>query len=338
MCANKEKIQVHSCPYQHLFYLSVEYNITSYSFKPIYAKQEVNIMEKGDILNVVFLCIINMLFMVAGIFLNSVVIISLWRSRQLRKKLCYFIILVLSCFDLAVVSINHPFLIKSTIYYCLDKITQIHEDIRGRISFILCGFSMTALLTLNVERFLALTCPYFHERSVTKTKLVCLQSLFTILIVVASLLPFVNTKGLIALHIIIVVSMSLLLSLLVCGNYKMFKIAKSKMLGERAFPNTATSGNKTRQKRIVNLKNISTCFLVVGCFFVCSCPHIIYSVFRFTSGAPAFDRQVMLFSIWSNTFVSINSTLNCLIFFWKNSILRHEGMKMINDFQAHILN
>jgi hypothetical protein len=55
-------------------------------------------MQKSDIFSVVFLCITNIIFMVAGIFLNSVVIISLWRLSQLRKKPCYFMILVLSCY------------------------------------------------------------------------------------------------------------------------------------------------------------------------------------------------------------------------------------------------
>ena len=80
-------------------------------------------------LNVVLLCIINIIFMVAGIFLNSVVIISLWRSRQLRKKLCYFMILVLSCFDLAVVTIIHPLLITSTIY-SFEEIDGVREHAR----------------------------------------------------------------------------------------------------------------------------------------------------------------------------------------------------------------
>ena len=161
MCANK-KIQVHSCLYQYFFYLSVEYNIKSYSFKPIYAKREVNIMEKGDIVNVVFLCIINILFMLAGIFLNSVVIISLWRSRQLGKQLCYFMILVLSCFDLAAVSINHPFLVASTICYSFDDDNEMREDASVTLSLILSGLSLSGLFMLNVERFLAITCPFFH--------------------------------------------------------------------------------------------------------------------------------------------------------------------------------
>ena len=294
-------------------------------------------MEKGEILNVVFLCIINILFMLAGIFLNSVVIISFWRSRQLRKQLCYFMILVLSCFDLAVVSINHPFLITSAIYYCLDEISKKREYIRGSISIILCGLSMTALLTLNVERFLALTCPYFHQRSVTKTKFVCFQAFMTILIVGVSSLAYLDTPGEIAVHVIIAFYMSLLSFLFVYGNCKMFTIAKSKRGDEKVAPNFASSVNNIRKIRAINLKSISTCSLAVGCFFVCFFPYIIFSAFRFT-GAAQFGRQVLLYNIWTSTFVSINSTLNCVIFFWKNSILRREGMKIINAFRAHVVN
>ena len=328
MCASK-KLQVHSCLYQYLFYLSVEYNIKIYSFKPIYAKREVNIMEKGDIVNVVFLCIINILFMLAGIFLNSVVIISLWRSRQLRKQLCYFIILVLSCFDLGVVSITHPFLITSATFYSLEDFNEMLEDARVTLSLILCGLSLSGLLMLNVERFLAITCPYFHQRSVTKIKLVCFQALMTTLVVGVSSLATVNAHTVLAVNIIVAILMSFLLLLFFYANCKMFTIAKSKRGDERVAQSFAASVNSHRKTRAINLKSISTCFLAVGCFFVCSCPHIVYSVLRFTSGAPSYDRQVWLFNIWSNTSFSINSTLNCLIFFWRNSILRREGLKML---------
>ena len=91
------------------------------------------------------------------------------------------------------------------------------------------------------------------------------------------------------------------------------------------------------QKRILNLKNISTCFLAVVCFFVCSCPLIVYSILRLASGMPPYDRQVLLFNLWSNTFLSINSTFNCVIFFWRNSILRHEGIKIVKSFRRNVV-
>ena len=277
--------------------------------------------------------------MVAGIFLNSVVIISLWRSRQLRKQVCYFMILVLSCFDLAVVSITHPFLIASIIYYSLQEVNEMLEDARVTISFILCGLSLSTLFMLNVERFLAITCPYFHQRSVTKTNLVCFQAFLTILVVGVSSSASINTQTIIAVNIISVLYMSLLLFLFVYANCKMYTIAKSKRRDKRVAPSCATSMNNNRKTRVKNLKSIATCSLAVGCFFViCSCPYIIYSVLRFTSEVPPYERQVLLFNIWSNTFVSINSTLNCVMFFWRNSILRREGMKIINAFLTHIIN
>jgi hypothetical protein len=69
--------------------------------------------------------------------------------------------------------------------------------------------------------------------------------------------------------------------------------------------------------------------LAVACFFICYCPKIIHSALRLTSEAPLNDRGVVLFRLWSNTFVSMNWTFNCLIFFWKSSILLGEGMKIV---------
>jgi hypothetical protein len=94
--------------------------------------------------------------MVAGIFLNAVVIISLWRSSQLRKKLCYFLIFVLSCCDLAAVAIYHLALIFSTILWSMQIYSEEVKRMLMYLCWLLVGWSMLALLTLNVERFFAL--------------------------------------------------------------------------------------------------------------------------------------------------------------------------------------
>jgi hypothetical protein len=113
----------------------------------------------------------------------------------------------------------------------------------------------------------------------------------------------------------------------------MFIIAKSKRKEERVV-GTATSGDEERRKRKMNFKNISTCSLAVACYFVCSFPQIIFSALRLTSETPSYDKQVLLFNIWTCTFLSINSTFNCLIFFWRNSILRREGLKVAKCVQT----
>ena len=287
-------------------------------------------MHLSTVMNALFLLFVNVTFMVAGIFLNAVVIISLWRSSQLRKKPCYFMILVLSCADLAMVAITHPVLILSTILWTMQI---YHEEIKLTwvyTSTLLGSFSMFALLTLNIERFLALTYPFFHQTAVTKKRLLFFLAFLMIMIVALS--PFVaifygQTFG----NILITVFVLSVLFAFICINYKMFIIAKSKRKDERVSPtSTATSSNQGRKRRKLNFKNISTCSLAVACFFFCSFPQIVYSTTRLILKNTAYDsQQVLLFNIWSITFFSMNSTFNCLIFFWRNSILRREGMKIV---------
>ena len=128
-------------------------------------------MHLSTIINSILLCVLNASFMVAGITLNFVVIISLWRSSQLRKKLCYFMILVLSGFDLAVVTIVQPLLILSIILWSMQMYHAGIETLRKYAFIFFVGFSMFALLTLNIERFLALTCPFSIKPQLRKESL-----------------------------------------------------------------------------------------------------------------------------------------------------------------------
>ena len=288
-------------------------------------------MDSSTFINALLLCFLNASFTVAGTFLNSVVIISLSRSSQLRNKLCYFMILILSCFDLAVVTINHPVLIFSTILWSM-KIS--HEEVGIAIEYtttFFAAFSAFALLTLSLERFLALTYPFFHQTAVTKKRLALFQAFW--MIVILSLSPLKHFHEQKVSNILITVFVLALLFQFIYLNYKIFIIAKSKPKDDRVTPNSAAtaSSHPERKKRKINLKKTSTCCLTVGCFFICCFPQIMYSVLRFTETV-AYDRHARLFKLWSHTFVAMNSTFNCLIFFWRNSVLRHEGMKIAKCF------
>ena len=287
-------------------------------------------MEKGLLLGVIFLCILNAAFMLVGIFLNSVVIISLWRSSQLRGKLCYFVILILSCFDLAVVVVTHPLLIVSSIYFSVEEeVSTIRDTTKDFIFINLYGWSMVALFTLNAERFLAITCPFFYQASVTKARLLCFEAFLMFMVAGVSSFYFIRES---AICIVIMVSVSSLLFLFVYSNYKLFVIAKSKRDDKNIVPvNTKTSTeDKNMKRQILSLKNVSACTLAVGCFFLCSSPQIAYFVLRLTSDVSKYHKEVYFFHLWSNTITSMNSTFNCLIFFWRNSILRREGLKIFS--------
>jgi hypothetical protein len=225
-------------------------------------------------------------------------------------------IFILSCFDLAVVTVAHPVIILSTIFLSNEGRSELLEQMRYNISGNLYVFSTTALLILNIERLLGLTFPLFHRTSVTKERLLILQAFSTIL--VSGLITsseFINLKTL--AHSLVMVYLSNLLLLFIYFHYKIFIIAKSKFRDREIVATTPTSRDEVRKQRALNFKTISTCSLAVACFFICYCPQIIHFALSLTSETPLHDRQVVLFSLWFDTFVSMNSTFNCLIFFWK---------------------
>ena len=284
-------------------------------------------MDLRTVINASFLCVFNAAFMIAGIFLNSVVIITLWRSSQLRKKLCYFTILVLSCFDLAVVAIVHPIQISSTISVVLGKFTHTQESIRFYIANTINGLSMFALLVLTIERFLALTYPYFHQTAVTKRRLIFLLVLLMVLAAV-TVLSSSHLNMRISANLLSTISISVFLLLFIYLNYKMFIIARSKRDNETV----AKSSNQERKRFNLQFKLLSTCSLAVICYFLCSGPYLVYSVLRLTINKSTPFQELAFYHFWTSTFVCTNSTFNCLIFLWKNSILRREGMNIMKRF------
>ena len=285
-------------------------------------------MQPTTIANSFFLCTVNTIFMIAGIFLNSVVIISLWRSSQLRKKLCYFTIFVLSCFDLSVVIINHPIIMASTI---TTLALGVHDKLflAESIIILVVEFAMLALLTLNIERFLALAYPFFHERMVTKERLMYFLVLLQFLTIALTTLTFrdrILPKDKVMIGFLI-----FLLLLFVYLNYRTFMIARSKRKNEKVAPtNDLPELKKTR----FNLRKMSTCSLAVVCFFACSFPGIVYFLYVSISETPLSHENDKVFLSWAGTTGCANSTFNCLILFWRNTVLRREGMKIIKNIQS----
>ena len=283
---------------------------------------------------------LNICFMIAGLFLNSVVITSFQKSFKLRHDVCYFMIYVLSCFDLAVIIINHPLLIFLRILLSSQtddqgniEFTKHQESIIVslewvKFSIVVC--SMLALLTLSVERLLAMRYPYFHHSAVTRRRLVSFL-LISIIVLLLPSIPYHQTDSF--AHIFAILIFFLVCFALLYLNYKMACIAKSVRKEEiNTLKALTTNDNQQRKKLKRILKTISTCFMVVACFLICSVPQIIYTLYNcsmYEICKPKDDLHVLIFNLWASATVSLNSTFNCLLLFWKNSILRREGKKII---------
>ena len=219
-------------------------------------------MELVYFVNLIFIFVVNILFFFSGICLNSLVIVSFWRSVQLRKKLCYFTIMILSCCDLLVVLTSHP----STALTAMLWLTKMFNVYPGWLVILLdlsniCIFSsLLALLVMSVDRYLATHYPLFHRTSVTKGKLL---TLFIFLFFITITVMAISKNDLVVPYQV---------GLLIFGILRL-----------------------TSKDRKDTLNNAG------------------------------------LAGFWSATTAAINSTFNCLIFYWKNKTLRAEGMKVIRS-------
>jgi hypothetical protein len=231
--------------------------------------------------------------------------------------------MVLSCCDLLVVLTNNPLLASVTILWLTEKLDEYPRwaGIPITLTNIFFGFSLLALLVMNFDRYLATYYPIFHRTSVTKGRLL---TLLAILISVHLTLALMSANDfLISIAAGVLIFIILVFPPMVFINYKLFRIARK---------SRRNNGMSPEMKKTFSLKNISSCLLAVACFVVLSIPAFVYFGLRTTSREKKYILDnALLTGLWGKTIASFNSTFNCLIFYWKNKILRIEGMKVIKN-------
>ena len=278
-------------------------------------------MEFIYFVNLIFIIVVNILFFFSGICLNSLVIVSFWRSVQLRKKLCYFTIMLLSCCDLLVVLTLHPLEALLTMLWLTEKITVYPGwlIISHNVSQTFLGFSLFALLVTSLDRYLATHYPIFHRTSVTKGKLL---TLFAFLVFTLSTVRAMSVNNLvIPFDVGVLIFLIIFIPPTLFIHYKLFTVARK---------SRKNNGISCEMKK--SFKKISSCLLVVACLSLMSIPSFVYIVLRQNSKQTRYtldDAQIA--GLWAGTANSMNSTFNCLIFYWKNKTLRVEGMKVIKS-------
>jgi hypothetical protein len=280
-------------------------------------------MESSYFINLILIFAVNVFFFFSGIFLNSLVILSVSRSVQLRKKLCYFMIMVLSCCDLLAVITNSPLialLVMIWLYGKLDVNARwAHISLRSTNVFL--AFSLFALLVMNFDRYLATSYPIFHRTSVTKRRLL---TLLATLIIVEVILKVMSVNDfLISNQWHAAIFFSLFIPPMLFINYKLFLVVMKSRKNKSMSPEI---------KKTFSLKHISSCLLIVACLVVLSIPLGVYIGLRINSSETTYTLDnANLAATWARTIALMNCTFNCLIFYWKNKVLRTEGLKVLKS-------
>ena len=270
-------------------------------------------MDLNVFIQLIFLCVVNIISTISGSVLNTMVIVSFWQSSQLRKKLCYLLIMVLSCLDLASVVTNNAGLLLYLIFWLMedyDSMPKVKFYLDYSVTFL--ASSLVVLLLMNYERYLGTYYPIFHRTSVTRRRFL---TLLTILLVFQITLYMISRNDLVIPgSLISTITTAVTFLPLLYLNFKLFRISREVL---------------RRKERVrINLKGISSCLLAVACLVVLLIPTFVYVAFSaITENKQALNRRLAF--VWVATIYAMNGTFNCLIFFWKNKVLRIEGIKIL---------
>ena len=279
-------------------------------------------MDLTVYIQLIFLCVVNIIFTFSGIVSNTLVIASIWKSSQLRKKLCHFMTMVLSCFDLVAVVTNHPGILLYLISWLRKDYDLQKTTIYLNISGVFLVLSLLALLVMNIERYLGAYYPIFHHTSVTRRRLI---TLLVILLIPSAVVYMISRCGVISYPMFFMISMVIFVPPFIFVNYKLFAIA-IKLHRERAIA--------PEKRTAANFKNISTPLWAVGCFMLLSIPRSLNIAFILAEKS---SNTIGLSYIWAITCITMNCTLNSLIFFWKNKVLRAEGIKILKTLKDRLV-
>ena len=273
-------------------------------------------MDLNVYIQLIFLCVVNIIFTFSGVVLNTLVIVSIWKSTQLRKKLCHFMIMVLSCFDLVSVVTIYPGILLYLISWLREDYDLLPKiKIYRYVSDVFLGSSFLALLVMSIERYLGAYYPIFHRTSVTRRRLL---TLLAILLIPTTVINILSSHGLVISDaVFLTICVSIFFPPFMFVNIKLFIVVR-KVHRERAIsPEKGTT---------ISFKNISTASWAVACLMLFSIPASFYITF---SLAEKSTSSIQLSYIWFNICATMNCTFNSLIFFWKNKVLRSEGIKIL---------
>ena len=238
---------------------------------------------------------------------------------------CYFMIMVLSCCDLLVVLTSQPLMVFISML-CLTGIfdTNLPSWVRHalELSNVLQAFSLVALLLINFGRYLEIYHPFFHRKSVTKGRLLTLFAISIIFICILALLCV--ESNVIRHHIGLLVVFAIFTPPMLFINYKLFIIAWKGRRNDRISP---------VMKKFC-LKYLSSSLLAIACFVILSIPTFVYIGLRANLKYMSTLDDANIAGLWAKTIFTMNSTLNCIIFYWKNKILRTVGKNVIRSIKS----
>jgi hypothetical protein len=259
------------------------------------------------------------------ILLNAIAIITIQKTPLLRRKLCYFVILVQSSVDLGVGCFATPIMIMYLLSPFINVDVCLFFLLAKSTLFLLSGLSIITLSAMTMERYLSAFHPYVHRTLLTKKGIVTYNivgALMLMAIVIVSIFSGNDVTRIAGTGILV---MFLIFNTFA---YTRIYLLIRKMVQENR--ERVTSNDMAWQengRRVFGkTQHMLSCFIVVVSFTILFLPYILSPIFV------QFENMMWNAYFWGAvSLVILNSSINSLIFFWKNKVLRREAIKFVKN-------
>jgi hypothetical protein len=281
------------------------------------------------VLNQLFACVVYGLLFIPTVLLNGISIFIILKCSQLKEKVCYFTILMQSAVDLTTGVITLPIL---TAHVLFKDVIHVENKVLCSLNFSFGHFLLTlsvfTLCVLSFERYMGVVHPFIHHTSVTKKRIMkyqCRSVLLTLLFYGMVINMDSGDFHTILFFLDVLIPLVFLLYIYT----KIFiTTRKSLSIGNRPGDNATQPGmsEMKRKRRFLRELNLEkSCFLVTYTFGLCFLPSMVLALaIDFLDGKTA----EILWS-WTTALSVLNSSLNSIIFFWSNAMLRKEAKKVL---------
>ena len=275
--------------------------------------------------NHIFVLTMTVLLVFPTILLNTVSIITIIKSSQLKSKLCYFIILIQSVTDLAVGIIGIPLFILS-LMTAMGKISNCFlATVAYRSTIFSIGVSMLTLSVLTMDRYIAVLHPYAYSTQVTRRRILIYVLSGTTLMFSATILSLAF-EGIIRRVSALFTALFFASTVFVYGRIYLVirKFTRSETL---ALPYNPSQSCLTKKKMFFReIKQAKDCFIVVMCFFLLG---FVPACVTLVMEGSINKYQLEAVQNCATMLVVSNSSANSVIFFWTKNMLRKEALKML---------
>ena len=281
------------------------------------------IFQRIDVNDRISLIAFNVILAFPIIFLNLFSMITIGKSSQLKKKLCYFVISMQSFIDLSVGVFGIPTFITILALPLLDNDHCVAHTVLVLCLWFLPTLSTVTLTSMSIERYIGVLHPYSYNKVLTKRRILYYVGVWVLTYV-----------GIVALSLnrvreseIMSATMTLIHFTFIFYAYTKIYVVVRRLDRRQELP-ADVAQNMSRKRRLFReIKHAKSCFMVVICFATCFLPMGSYFVFFDIENT----HNAATLLCWLMTLSNLNSILNSIIFFWTKTLLRNEAKAILNS-------